>query len=141
MPIDREKFIQLLDRDLALEYSAMVQYIQHSGVLSGTKFAAIKKEIQKHAGEELGHALNIVGHIDRLGGFPTASVPPCLVSRVNTEMLKQDLTGEEDAITRYTVRITQAESLEEPKLARDLREILAVEQEHAEDLRKALGMG
>ena len=54
-------------------------------------------------------------------------------------MLEQDLAGELDAITRYKQRIIQAEELQELALAQKLREILAIEQEHAMDLRNALG--
>ena len=54
-------------------------------------------------------------------------------------MLQQDLTGEEDAIARYKQRVVQAEELMEIALAQKLREILSVEQEHAMDLRNALG--
>jgi len=55
-------------------------------------------------------------------------------------MLSQDLDGEEDAIMRYKVRIEQAEGLKEYALALQLRNILAVEQEHAMDLKQALGV-
>jgi bacterioferritin len=54
-------------------------------------------------------------------------------------MLEQDLEGEEDAIARYKVRIDQAENLKEFALAQNLRSILAMEQEHAMDLKQALG--
>ena len=54
-------------------------------------------------------------------------------------MLEQDLEGEEDAITRYKIRIKQAEEVKELALAQQLRNILAVEQEHAMDLKQALG--
>jgi bacterioferritin len=54
-------------------------------------------------------------------------------------MLQQDLTGEEDAIRRYKVRVEQAEQLKEFALAQQLRTILAMEQEHATDLKQALG--
>lgn len=58
----------------------------------------------------------------------------------NETMLSQDLDGEEDAIMRYKVRIEQAEGLKEYALAQQLRNILAVEQEHAMDLKQALGV-
>ena len=54
-------------------------------------------------------------------------------------MLQQDLDGEEDAVHRYKTRIEQAEQLKEFALAHQLRNILAMEQEHAMDLRQALG--
>lgn len=54
-------------------------------------------------------------------------------------MLKQDLEGENDAISRYIVRVKQAEELNLYHLGQQLRNILAVEQEHAINLEQALG--
>jgi bacterioferritin len=54
-------------------------------------------------------------------------------------MLQQDLDGENDAIARYIARIGQAEEINLYHLAHQLRNILAVEQEHAMDLEQALG--
>ena len=72
-------------------------------------------------------------------GIPTVEVPPAKVSQDNREMLQQDLEGEEDAVARYKQRIVQAEELKELALSQKLREILAMEQEHAMDLTNALG--
>lgn len=139
MAIDIQQLIELLNRDLALEYTAIVQYVQHSGVLSGAEYGDIMKEIKIHAGEELQHAITLAEQIDYWGGIPTVEVPPAKVSQDNREMLRQDLEGEEDAIARYKQRIMQAEELKELALSQQLRQILAMEQEHAMDLRNALG--
>lgn len=139
MPIELGTLIDLLNKDLALEYTAMVQYAQHSGVLTGAEYGDITKEIKIHATQELQHAITLAEQIDYLGGFPTAEVPPAKTSQDNREMLEQDLEGELDAIARYQQRVSQAEELQELALSQKLREILAVEQEHAIDLRNALG--
>ncbi|MFC2021003.1 bacterioferritin [Chloroflexota bacterium] len=139
MAIELSKLIELLNNDLGLEYTAMVQYVQHSGVLTGAEYGDITKEIKIHANEELQHALILADQIDYLGGFPTINVPPAAASKDNKEMLKQDLAGEEDAIARYKQRIVQAEELMELALGQKLREILSMEQEHAMDLKNALG--
>jgi bacterioferritin len=139
MAITLEKLIELLNMDLSKEYTAMVQYVQHSGVLTGAEYGDIIKEIKIHASEELQHALILADQIDYLGGFPSVDVPPAETSKDNKEMLEQDLTGEEDAINRYKTRIIQAEELMELALAQKLREILSMEQEHAMDLKNALG--
>ena len=57
----------------------------------------------------------------------------------NIEMLKLDLDGENDAIARYIVRLQQAEELNLYHLSTQIRNILAIEQEHAMDLEQALG--
>jgi len=139
MAIKLSELIELLNKDLGLEYTAMVQYVQHGGVLTGAQYGDIAKEIKIHANEELQHATTLAEQIDYLGGFPTVNVPPAATSKDNQEMLQQDLAGEEDAIARYKQRIMQTEELIELALAQKLREILSVEQEHAMDLRNALG--
>ena len=139
MAIELSELIELLNKDLGLEYTATVQYVQHSGVLTGAEYGDITKEIKIHANEELQHAIILAEQIDYFAGFPAVNVPPAATSKDNREMLQQDLAGEEDAIARYKQRIVQAEELVELALAQKLREILSVEQEHAMDLRNALG--
>lgn len=139
MAVSKEKLAELLNGDLAKEYQAAVQYVQHSGVITGAAYGDIKKEIIVHAGEELGHAITLADQIDYLGGTPTAEVAPVATSDDTVEMLEQDLAGEEDAVKRYITRTEQAESLHRLALAQKLRAILAVEQEHAMDLSQALG--
>ena len=139
MTIDLQKLIELLNSDLALEYTAAVQYVQHSGVMTGAEYGDIIKELKIHATEELQHALILADQIDYMGGTPTVEVPPAKTSSDPIEMLQQDLEGEEDAIRRYKNRIDQAEKLKEFALSQKLREILAIEQEHAMDLKSALG--
>ena len=137
--ITKQELIKLLNKDLGLEYTACVQYTQHQGVLKGAMYQSIQKELIIHAQEELAHATTIAAQINYLGGFPTVEMPKPETSKDNKVMLKQDLTGENDAIARYVVRIKQAEELNYYHLAQQLRNILAVEQEHAMDLEQALG--
>ncbi|MBA7655885.1 hypothetical protein ES703_63795 [subsurface metagenome] len=139
MNINKEKLIELLNLDLTLEYSAAIQYIQHAAVMTGAQFGDIIKELRIHANEEIAHAITLADQIDFLGGVPTIEVGEMKTSDDNIEMLKQDLEGEEDAIKRYKVRIEQAEELKEFALAQQLRNILAMEQEHAMDIYQALG--
>jgi bacterioferritin len=134
-----DKLIGLLNKDLELEYSAAIQYINHAAVMTGAAYGDIIKELKVHANEEIQHAMILADQIDYLGGSPSVDVGKVLVSRDNDKMLQQDLDGEEDAIRRYKVRVEQAEQLKEFALAQQLRNILATEQEHAMDLRQALG--
>ena len=133
------RLIKLLNDDLSWEYTAAVQYIQHSGVMKGAAYADITKEMKIRATEEIQHALILVDQIAYLGGTPTARVYEAKKSKDTVEMLKQDLEGELDAVRRYKERIQEAESIQEYALAQKLREILATEQEHAMDLQSALG--
>ena len=137
--ITKESLVELLNKDLGLEYTACVQYTQHQGVLKGAMYQSIQKELIIHAQEELAHATILANQIDYLGGFPTVEMPVPKVSKDNIEMLQEDLDGENDAIRRYIARVKQAEELNLYHLAQQLRTILAVEQEHAMDLEQALG--
>jgi bacterioferritin len=139
MDTNKKKLIELLNNDLALEYSAAIQYIQHAAVMSGAQYGDIIKELKVHATEEIQHAMALADQIDFLGGVPAIDIGKIHTSDDNVEMLKQDLEGEEDAIKRYKVRIEQAEEIKEFALAQQLRNILATEQEHAMDLKQALG--
>ncbi|MBW8039965.1 MAG: ferritin-like domain-containing protein [Planctomycetes bacterium] len=139
MDVTIEKLVDLLNIDLELEYSAAIQYINHSAVMTGAAYGDIIKELKIHANEEIQHAMILADQIDYFGGSPSVKVGKILTSRNNEEMLQQDLDGEEDAIKRYKLRIEQAEQLKEFALAQQLRNILATEQEHAMDLKQALG--
>jgi bacterioferritin len=139
MAITVKELIVLLNRDLELEYSAAIQYINHAAVMTGAAYGDIIKEVKIHANEEIQHAMILADQIDFLGGSPTVKVGNIMTSDDNNEMLQQDLDGEEDAIKRYKIRIEQAEAFKEFALAQQLRTILATEQEHAMDLKQALG--
>jgi len=139
MEINKADLIKLLNKDLELEYSAAIQYIQHAAVMTGAEYGDIIKEIKIHATEEIQHAMILADQIDYLGGVPTVDVGKILTSKDNIEMLEQDLAGEKDAIERYKMRIEQAEYLKEFALSGQLRNILAMEQEHAMDLMQVLG--
>jgi bacterioferritin len=134
-----EKLIELLNMDLELEYSAAIQYINHAAVMTGAAYGDIIKELKIHTNEEIQHAMILADQIDYLRGSPSVNVGEIHTSNNNDEMLQTDLDGEEDAIKRYKIRIEQAEQLKEFALAQQLRNILAMEQEHAMDLRQALG--
>ncbi len=139
MAITTEKLVGLLNRDLELEYSAAIQYINHAAVMSGAPYGDIIKELKIHANEEIQHAVTLADQIDFLGGKPSVDVGKIYTADGNDEMLEQDLAGEEDAIKRYKERVEQTEALKEFALAQQLRTILAMEQEHAMDLKQALG--
>lgn len=136
----KEEMIDLLNKDLTLEYAAAVQYIQHAALVTGAKYQTMQKELVVHANEEIGHAILLAEQIAGLGGVPTVDVAERHVAEDSTEMLKQDLEGENDAVRRYKERVGQARDMGEFGLARALEDILIMEEEHARDLMAALGM-
>lgn len=136
----KDELIVLLNNDLALEYGAAVQYIQHAAKVKGAQFQTIQKELIIHANEEIGHAVMLAEQIAYLGGDPTVNVGERHVSDDTVEMLKQDLAGEQDAVKRYKERVKQAEGIGEYGLKRALEDILIMEEEHSRDLSAALGI-
>ena len=69
----REELIELLNQDLSREYQAIIAYIVYSQAIKGAKYMAIAAELEKHAHEELAHALIIAKQVDYLGGEPSVT--------------------------------------------------------------------
>jgi bacterioferritin len=137
--VTREQLTNGLNEDLSREYQAIIAYVVYSQVLKGAQYMNIATELEKHAGEELQHALTISKHIDYLGGMPTATPLAVKLSDKAEEMLRADLENESNTIRAYRIRVRQAEALGEFAIAEDIREILRQEQEHLIDLATALG--
>jgi len=138
-PITRAQLIDLLNEDLSREYQAIIAYVNYSQVIKGAQYMAIAEELEKHAGEELEHALIIANQIDYLGGSPTVVPKPVKTSDKAEDMLRFDLENENVTIKNYRVRVRQAEQLGEYAVAENIRRILVQEQEHQNDLATALG--
>jgi bacterioferritin len=137
--ISREHLIELLNEDLAREYQAIIAYVVYSQVLKGAEYMSIAAELEKHAKQELDHALTIAKQIDYLGGMPTVSPKPVRTSEDAKEMLRFDLENENETVRNYRERVKQCEELGEYAMAEHLRAILVNEQEHQIDLATALG--
>lgn len=139
MGISKEELLAKLNGDLAWEYAALVQYVQHAAVITGAEYESTIAELLVHANEEMQHAISLSDQIDFLGGVPAVDVQTVAVSDDSKKMLEHDLEGELDAIRRYKERIAEAEALREYGLRRALEDILIIEEEHARDLMTVLG--
>jgi bacterioferritin len=139
-PITRKHMIRLLNEDLAREYQAIIGYIVYSQTMKGAKFQHIAGELERHAGEELDHAVQITKQIDYFNGTPVTTPKPVKLSPKPEDMLRFDLENERTTIMHYRQRIRQAEAMGEFALGEALRKIIAQEQEHLTDLATALGI-
>jgi bacterioferritin len=92
-PISREDLVELLNEDLAGEYQAIISYVIYSQVLKGAEYMNIAGELEKHAGEELSHALIISQQIDYLGGMPQCE---SLGEYAMAELIREILKDEQD---------------------------------------------
>jgi bacterioferritin len=140
LKVSRPKMIALLNEDLAREYQAVIAYTVYSQTMKGAAYTDIARELEKHAGEELEHAIAIAKQIDYFGGTPVTTPRPVKMSDKATDMLRFDLENERVTIIGYRQRIRQADAMGEYALSEVLRKIIAQEQDHLMDLADALGI-
>jgi bacterioferritin len=137
--VSRERLIEFLNQDLAREYQAVITYDVYSQIIKGAAFMNIGAELEKHAQEELVHALIVAEQIDYLGGMPTVIPRPVKTLEDAQELLQLDLENETATIHSYHERVRQCEALGEFAMAERIRDILVDEQGHQIDLLMALG--
>ena len=138
---DRETVIKLLNEALATEIVCVLRYKRHYFMAQGIHADPIAQEFLTHANEEQGHADQIAGRIVQLGGSPNFS-PEGLLTRSHSEyvegqtlieMIREDLVAERVAIDSYNEMIRYVGD-DDVTTRRMLETILAVEEEHANDL-------
>src|SRR5213595_2553167 len=143
---DRETVIKILNEALATEIVCVLRYKRHYFMAQGIHAEPIAQEFLQHANEEQGHADQIAARIIQLGGAPNFN-PEGLLTRSHaeyvegenlTEMIKEDLVAERIAIDSYRELISYFGN-DDPTSRRLMETILAVEEEHADDLVNLLG--
>src|SRR5947199_345831 len=101
----KEELIQGLQEDLAREYKAIIQYVIYSQKLTRAQYMDIAAELEKHAHEELDHALQISKQLDYFDAYPTHEPKPVQTSEDNEDMLWFDLDAEDETVRNYRQRI------------------------------------
>ena len=138
---DRETVVKLLNEALATEIVCVLRYKRHYFMASGIHAEGVAAEFLEHANDEQGHADQIAQRIVQLKGEPNFN-PEGLLMRSHAEyvegntlidMIKEDLVAERIAIDSYRDMINYFGS-DDPTSRRMLEGILAVEEEHADDL-------
>ena len=138
---DRETVIKLLNEALATEIVCVLRYKRHYFMASGIHAEGVAAEFLEHANDEQGHADQIAARIVQLGGEPNFN-PDGLLTRSHAEyvegetlvdMIKEDLVAERIAIDSYRDMINYFGN-DDPTTRRLMESILAVEEEHADDL-------
>jgi bacterioferritin len=142
---DKDAVIQLLNEALATELVCVLRYKRHYFMAKGIHSESVKLEFLAHAKEEMAHADRIAKRITELGGEPDFS-PDGLSSRSHAEympgdtlisMIKEDLIAERIAIESYREFVAYLAS-DDPTTQRMIKEILAIEEEHADDMASLL---
>ena len=138
---DRTTVIRILNEALATEIVCVLRYKRHFYMATGINAQSVAQEFLQHANEEQAHADQIAQRIVQLGGEPNLS-PEGLLSRSHSEyvegetleeMIREDLVAERIAIDSYREMI-QFTGNDDPTTRRMLEGILAMEEEHADDL-------
>lgn len=142
---DRDEVLRLLNEALATELVCTLRYRHHYFIAQGLAGEAIKQEFLAHAQEEQQHADQLAERIVQLGGDPNFN-PSGLAERSHAEygtghsladILRDDLIAERVAIESYREMITYV-GAKDPTSRRLLESILAVEEEHAEEISSML---
>ena len=139
---DLETVLKMLNEALATEIVCVLRYKSHYYMAAGIHAGGVTDEFLEHATEEQAHADKIAERITQLGGKPDLN-PENLTSRAHSEyvegeglldMIREDLVAERIAIESYTEMIRYLGD-DDPTTRRMLEEILASEEDHADDLR------
>jgi len=142
---DRETVIKLLNEALATEIVCVLRYKRHFFMATGINAQSVAQEFLQHANEEQAHADQIAQRIVQLGGEPNFS-PDGITTRSHSEyveggslidMIKEDLVAERIAIDSYRDMINYFGN-DDPTTRRLMETILAMEEEHADDLASLL---
>lgn len=142
---NREAVVRLLNDALATELICVLRYKRHFFMAKGIHSESVKIEFLQHAAEEMTHADSIAKRIVELGGEPDFS-PETLSARSHAEyktgdtlvsMLKENLIAERIAIESYREMVTYLGE-NDPTTQRMLKEILSMEEEHADDMASLL---
>jgi bacterioferritin len=142
---DRQAVIKILNEALATEIVCVLRYKHHHYMAKGIHSQAVAEEFLEHANEEQGHADMIAERIVQLDGTPNFS-PEGMLSRSHSEyvegetlfdMIREDLIAERIAIESYS-EIVRYLGDNDPTSRRLMEQILANEEEHAEDMKTLL---
>ncbi|HOX72040.1 MAG: ferritin-like domain-containing protein [Dokdonella sp.] len=138
---DRDTVIKILNEALATEIVCVLRYKYHHYMASGINAQSVAAEFLEHANEEQGHADQIAERITQLGGAPNFS-PEGMLTRSHSDyvegddlvdMIKENLVAERIAIDSYR-EIVAYLGTADSTTRRIMEGILAVEEEHAEDM-------
>lgn len=132
---EHDEVIQVLNEAVSLEYTAVIQYNQHSMLVTGPDRAIFEGLFNKHAAEALTHAKQWGEKIVYLGGVPSAEVGTVRQSTDVTEMLEMDFELEEKALETY---MRAHKICKHEPTSYLLEEHITAEEEDVEELAKLL---
>ena len=136
--MDKAKLIDNLNRDLAGELSAIIQYITYAAKVTGPYRPQLSQFFLAEVADEQGHAQFLANKIVALGGEPTTSPAPVPAAATNREMVEAVLAAERQAIADYAERAEEAEAYGDKGLVVQLEDMVRDESNHAEETERIL---
>ncbi len=133
-----KELIDGLNKDLAGELAAVIQYTIYGAVAKGAHRPTLVSFFEGEIPDELGHAKFLANKIAALGGTPTTKPNPVPVPDTNRGLLEEVLKAETQAIADYTERVEQAEAAGETGLKVQLEDQILDETNHREETAKLL---
>ena len=140
-----EQAVKVLNDALATEIVCWLRYTFHAITAQGLASESVKAEFSEHAAEELGHAQQLAERINQLNGKPNMN-PDGLATRAHSQyaegtslvdMIRENLIAERIAVESYREMVRYFAD-KDPVTRRMLEEILAKEEEHADDMNDLL---
>ena len=136
--MDKKTLIAHLNRDLANELSAVIQYITYAAKTTGPYRPELSQFFLTEVADEQQHAQFLANKIVALGGEPTTQPAPVAPAANNAEMLKAVLAAEREAVAGYIQRAKEAEELGDKGLVVALEDMVRDETGHAEETERML---
>ncbi|PSJ17113.1 bacterioferritin [Nitrosomonas supralitoralis] len=136
------KIIDILNKLLAGELTAMDQYFTHSRMYEDWGFNKLYERIDHEMDDEKQHADHLIKRILFLEGIPSVgNRSPLRIGSNVPEMLKNDLDLERDVMTSLRNAIVACEQEQDYQTREILVSLLAeTEEDHAYWLEKQLGL-
>lgn len=136
--MQKQTLIDNLNKDLASELSAIIQYITYAAKVTGPYRPQLMQFFLDEVPDEQMHAQFLANKIVALGGEPTTVADPVPVAENNREMLEAVLSAEREARDNYTRRAEEADAFGDKGLAVQLEDMVRDETEHAEETERIL---
>jgi len=128
----RKKLIEELNKGVAREITAIIQYSYHHVMAEGMNSPPISEMFEKTALDEMQHMEEFSDRINYLGGVPTTKPNPIKVGGTLEKMINDDLQTEYEAIRLYKGQIEIARQIGDTTTRLMLEKILSKEEEHAD---------
>lgn len=136
--MDKSTLIDHLNKDLAAELGAIIQYITYAAKATGPYRPQLAQFFLTEVADEQLHAQYLANKIVALGGEPTTVPEPVPAAATNREMLQAVLAAESQAAKDYTQRAEEADAYGDKGLAVQLEDMVRDESGHSEETERML---